>query len=40
MHEVLITTNGHNFHLVFHDLRVKELKETDPEWVRTQTDSL
>ena len=24
MHEVLIETNGHNFHLVFHDLSVRE----------------
>lgn len=37
MHEVVITTNGHNFRLVFHDLIVKELKETDPEWVKIQT---
>ncbi|HLZ50048.1 MAG TPA: hypothetical protein VKP61_04815 [Candidatus Acidoferrum sp.] len=36
MHEVLIITNGHNLHLVFHDLSVKKLKETDPEWVNVQ----
>ena len=33
MHEIIIKTNGHNFRLVFHDLSVRELKETDREWV-------
>jgi hypothetical protein len=36
MHEVLIKTNGHNFRLLFHDLGIKELKQTDPEWVNVQ----
>jgi len=34
MHEVAIETNGHNIRLVFHDLSVKELKESDLEWVK------
>jgi len=33
MHEVVIETNSHNFHLVFHDLNIRELTKTDPEWV-------
>lgn len=34
MHEIIIETNGHNLRLVFHDLCVRELKETDREWVK------
>lgn len=34
MHEVLIETNAYNIRLVFHDLSVKELLETDPEWLK------
>jgi len=37
MHEVVIKTNGHNFRLVFHDLSLRQLKETDPERVNVQT---
>ena len=34
MHEVRIETNGHNLGLIFHDLTVQELKESDEEWVK------
>ncbi len=34
MHEVLIETNGHNLDLIFHDLIVRELTESDEEWVK------
>ena len=37
MHEVRIETNGHNFNLIFHDLIVRELSETDEEWVAVRT---
>jgi hypothetical protein len=37
MHEVIIETNGHNFRLVFHDLSVRELQNTDREWVNLRT---
>jgi hypothetical protein len=39
MHEVVIGTNAYNLHLVFHDLTIKELKKTDPEWVNLPTTS-
>jgi hypothetical protein len=34
MHEVIIETNAYSVRLVFHDLSVKELRETDPEWLK------
>jgi hypothetical protein len=35
MREVLIETNGHNLRLIFHELNVRELKESDKEWVKS-----
>ena len=40
MHEVLIETNGHNIGLIFHDLSVRELKESEEEWVKESVRSL
>jgi hypothetical protein len=40
MHEVRIETNGHNIGLVFHDLILRELKESDEEWVKESLRSL
>ncbi len=40
MHEVRIETNSHNIGLIFHDLSVRELKESDEEWVKEPVRSL
>ena len=40
MHEVRIETNCHDIGLIFHDLIVRELKETDEEWVKTALRSI
>ncbi len=34
MHEVRIETNLQSIELIFHDLRVRELKPDDPGWVK------
>ncbi|HEV2170037.1 MAG TPA: hypothetical protein VGR40_03765, partial [Candidatus Binatus sp.] len=40
MHEVRIETNGHDIGLIFHDLDVRELKESDEEWVKDSLRSI
>ena len=40
MHEVRIQTNGHDIGLIFHDLNVRELQESDEEWVKKSPRSL
>lgn len=40
MHEVRIETNVHDIGLIFHDLHVRELQESDSEWVKESPRSL
>jgi len=40
MHEIFIETNCQNIGLVFHDLVLRELKESDEEWVKESLRSM